>query len=229
MVRRALHPAVLAGVVAVLVILAGAYDSMRPYVTLERQVPVATPGLGALESRATVPLLPGDEVCIRPVIFDPKVRMAQVRIVAPKGPTGPPLRFTASGPGYRSTARVEGWEAPGDQVPEIPLTPPPRDVTGQACIRNEGRTRAELVGTDELRSIVFAETVRNGRVVEGIDLELSLLAPRARLIDRPGELVEKVSLMSGGIPTWLLWGLLVLVVAGIPTGAVAALVLSLRR
>lgn len=223
--------ALVAAAAAALAILWGAADSLRPYATFDRDVTQSTPGLGALDSRYTLELKPGDEACVEPVTLTERSQVARFRLLVREGRAAPPVEVTASGPGYRSTARVSGYPAGGDVLPLANLTPPDRELDGRVCARNAGRTPVELVGAQDMRSIVPAKLLLDGEEVPGKDVELTLLERERRsLLERPGDLVAHArDLTADYAPAWLLWILLVLVAAGLPAAAVGGLYAAVRR
>jgi hypothetical protein len=204
---------------------------VRPYVTFDRDVVASTPALGAIESRYTISLRRGDEVCVRPVTLTGRSQLARFRVLDADGPPVPPLEITARAPGYEAKTTLSGYDAPGDQIPPAKVEAPDRELRGEVCARNTGSEPVELIGTDEIRSQVPAETLLNGEPQPNKEIELTLLEDRkAGLIERPGDLVEHARTLTADFaPEWLLWIVLVLVVAGIPIGAIAGLYLSVRR
>ena len=225
--RRA---AIIAAAAAVLAFAWGTLDSLRPFVTFEHDAVESTPALGALESRFTVTMKPGDETCIQPVTLTPRSEVARFRVLAAKG-RPVPIVVTASGDGYRSSAVIRDYAAPGDQLPLARLTPPDRELQGRVCARNAGRQPVELVGTDEIRSQVVAETIVNGEPQPNKEIELTLLQEdRRSWLARTGELVGHARAFGADFtPEWLLWIVLVLAALGIPAAAIAGFFLAVRE
>jgi len=223
--------ALVAALAAALAFLWGAADSLRPYAMYERDVTQSTPGLGALDSRYTLELKRGDEACVEDVTMTPRSHVARFRLLVRQGDATPPVEVTASGPGYRSSTTMSGYPAGGDVLSLATLTPPEREVDGKVCARNAGRIGVELVGAQDLRSLVPAKLVLNGEEIPGKDVELTLLERERRsLVERPGDLVDHAREFTAGYaPTWLLWILLVLVAGGVPAAAIGGLFLAIRR
>ena len=222
------RPAFVAALAAVLAFAWGALDSLRPFATFERDQIVSTPGLGPLAERYTFTLQPGDEACIKPVTFTPETEVARLRILSEKDDAPAPIDVTASAPGYRSTARLSGYPTGFDQTPPARLTPPDREVEGQLCARNAGARGGDpvqIVGTGEIRLQVAAETLVNGKPVDGKEMELTLLrAERRSLLAGMGTIIGHVRAVAAGYaPEWLLWILAVLAAVGIPVAVVAGL------
>ena len=229
--RSRLTLPLLAAVAVALAFLWGVGDSLRPFATTDRDVVQSTPGLGALDSRYTVRLRPGDRACVRPVTLTPRSQQARVRVLAPQTAPAPPIEVTARGPGYRATGTIAGYRTGGDDIPAAALTPPARELDGEVCMRNAGRTPVELVGAQDIRSQVPAELVVDGDVVAGKDLELTILERERRsIVERPGELVDHARALGPDFaPAWLLWVVLVLVAVGLPVAAVAGFFGAVRR
>jgi hypothetical protein len=222
--------AVLAAAAVAFAILWGAADSLRPFATFEREVVQSTPGLGALDSRYTLALEPGDEACIDPVTLTPGSQVARFRVLAPKDRPAPPLEITARAGSYRSSGTAEGYPTGGDVLVTAELDPPERELRGSVCARNAGETPVELVGAQDIRSLVPADLLFNGDPIEGKDLELTLLERERRSIaERPGELIEHAQALGADFaPTWLLWVIAVLVLVGVPVVVVAGYFLAVR-
>ena len=212
-------------------ILWGAVDSLRPFATFERDVVQSTPGLGALDSRYTLALEPGDVACMKPVTLTPDSEIARLRVLAPEGAPSPPIEITARAGGYRATATAVGYPAGGDTLVAGALDPPDRELRGEVCARNAGETPVELVGAQDVRSLVPADLTFNGEAVEGKDLELTLLeAERRSIAERPGELIDHASKLTASFaPEWLLWIVAVLVLLGIPAGIVGGFFVAVGR
>jgi hypothetical protein len=222
--------AIVAALAALVVVAWGAVDSWRGFLTTEHDVVVSTPGLGPLEQRYEASLRPGGIACVRPVTLTPESRAARFRVNTKRG--GPvPVEIVARGPGYRASNVVRDYPSPGDHLPIVPLTPPPRELQGEVCARNVGERPLAVVGTQEIRSLVAAELLVNGAAVPGKDLELTMLeAERRTLLERPGDLVAHAQTLAADFtPRWLLWVVLVLVVPGIPLAAAAGLLALSRR
>lgn len=221
---------VVTAVAAILALAVGAATSMRSWLAPDRDVIVATPSLGGLEARETIPLRRGQQACVQPVVLTPESAVARFRVVDPDGKRPvPDLRVTATGPGYRSAATVRDWGVPGDQTPSAPLAKPGGEVRGRVCVRNLGPERMEVVGTNEFRSRVPAVTTRDGAPApDNVQAELTLLEREpSPFSSRVGDMVDHASLLTGGIaPPWLLWALLVLTVAGLPLLVLAGVLLS---
>lgn len=220
--------AIVAGLAVLLAFAWGVADSIRPFVTYDRPVIQSTPGLGALDTRTTIPLRRRDEACLRPVILTPSSRIARLRLNA-KDP-GPALEVTARGGDYSSSTRVDGYGTGSDQVVDATLDPPERKVVGELCVRNLERGAADIVGAEDVRSQVPAGVYLNGELVPGREMELALLEDAGEpLLERPGQLVDRAHAVTGSVvPEWSLWVLLIVVALGFPAAIAGGFALSAR-
>jgi hypothetical protein len=162
------------------------------------------------------------------VAFDPATRAAT--ILTDKGTrNGPPLRVTATAPGYRSTAFVPGGYG-GFASLQATLDAPPRSAIGEVCVENEGRRRVGLQGTEEGRIQNRSATTVDGRELRQ-KLTLLLGEGRARsLADRPGEVLDRMAAFKPpilGSAVLAVIGLLIL--AGVPAAVVYAIARSISE
>jgi hypothetical protein len=220
--ERLPSPRVLA-VVGLLVVVAAAWlVPLGSWVTRERGVITANPGLRPYTSVVQVPLDAGEQACVSPVPFEERTAKAIFAVVARRTPA-PVLEVTAEAPGYRAQGRATRYPTTGrPETVEVGFPAPGRDVVGRVCWRNAGATRVELVATDEQKSVGPAETRVEGEVLPS-DVQLVVAEPELRpLTERPAQLVDRVAAISGGLPRWGLWVLLAVVLVGFPAGAAYA-------
>jgi hypothetical protein len=215
-----------AAIAAVVLMLLVLPFSGVPFVFDKRQSIAASPSLSGFFSAKNIRVPADKRACIGPVPFDRPTQIVQVLVAAPPRGKPSPLRFTASAPGYSSTASVDRY-SPG--AVQAPIATPPRYVEGQVCVLNRGLRPIALVGTDEPRSQTFAGTTVDGKL-QKVDAALILLpANQQSLADHFGSLLRRASNLTGGLaPVWLLWPIALLAALGLPAGAVTALVLSMR-
>src|SRR4051794_27813173 len=76
-----------------------------PWATEKRAVVASTPVPPALFGVTPAPVKAGQTACMDQVTLDPRSRVAEIGVATGNKP-GPPLEVVATGPGYRSTARV---------------------------------------------------------------------------------------------------------------------------
>ena len=227
--RRALARAVPVTAGALVVVVVAVAHWWSPFLTTKAQPIESTPSLAGLFSRSTVPVPGGGTACVKPVTFVAKASFARFTVSAP-GRRAPRLRITAVAPGYRAGGEASGYPPQTDAPVQVFIPAAPRTVTGTLCVTPLGHEGIELVGTSEPRSLAYAETIVDGKPAQGgVDVAVTLLeAKRASLLGRAGEILDRASDFTGGwAPVWLLWPLLVLAVAGLPLGVVAALLVAL--
>ena len=219
--------AAVAAIAATLLI--GLLFAVRPFLSRDRTLFVATPTPPAPYLVEPVRLEPGQRACLDSVAFDSDTEVAVFTMIATPGRPAPPLEVTASGRGYRASSPAPGGYA-GTRILNVPLEPPKKSVLGDFCIRNAGRPGQTVAvqGSQDPR-VVSRPTVR----VDGspIPQEIPLTfaeAKQASLLSRLPDAVERATAFKAWwVGRGLLWPLLVLVVAGLPAGAIYALVSSL--
>jgi hypothetical protein len=210
-----------AGTVAVAaVLLFGAAVWLVPWATRPRDMPASVPSPRALDAIGYVTVAPGSEACGGAVAMEQHSEVALITVYTRRR-LGPPLELSVTGAGYRETARLAGGYADGLEHGLV-LRPPSDDVLVRACVRNRGRAPALLAASpDRARS-------RSLAVVDGRRTDRSFwLAFYERdhpsVLDRVPATLERMSTFRPAVVgPWLLWPLLLLVVFGIPAGAIYA-------
>jgi hypothetical protein len=99
------------------------------------------------------------------------------------------------------------------------------------CVRNRGRRSLLLVGTNEPRSRSIPVLAINGKKGPDVDIAVTFFGDRGEsVVDDPGSVLAQAGSFTGGyVPTWLVWVLAALLLAGVPTSVVVSLAWSLRR
>ena len=207
-------------VAAVFVLVAGlAYGPalLRKRTPAERTVTPAP-----LQVSTMIPLGPGAQACASPVPLTPGAQLVTIILDQPKE-TSPPLAVTADGPGYRSPSATIESGISGRVPVKARLEPPQRELFGRVCVRNDGKETANLVGTEEFRTSSLVETTVDDVPVAP---DMTLLLEQDRSVSVLGflpEMLERMSAFRGFLgATWLLWPLLVLIVAGVPAAVLYA-------
>lgn len=193
-----------------------------PWLTRERTDHTSTPTPPPFQAVAPVVLKPGSRACETLVALSTDTRAAQVLTAKLPG-AGPPLRVTASAPGYRSTGRVAGGYGQLETL-SATLAPPPRDAIGTVCLTNAGHRPVRLQGTTEGRIQNRSATRVDGKVIPA-KLSLALTEGRDRsLADRPGEILRRIAAFKPPILTTATLAVLgLLVLLGVPAGVVYAI------
>lgn len=217
-----------AALFGLVVALAAALHWWEPFVTNERTVVTSTPSPGPNGPALNIPLAPGSRLCVTPAAIDVATRQAQVALA----PTtqSVTLAVEASGPGYQS--RQDITVAPSAKVQSVNggLSGPPRNVTGDVCLRNVSDTRVALLGTNNPAWIGLARTTIDGRELENQAIALNLVEGRRQsLVSRLGTIVHRASDFTDGLmPFWLAWIVVVGLVLGIPFAVFGAFWSALR-
>ncbi|MDX6721232.1 MAG: hypothetical protein QOJ63_3486 [Solirubrobacteraceae bacterium] len=203
--------------------------SLGPWLTRDRPFVSSTPT--SLSTIALTDLrLPHRAVlCVRGFGLDSTANGLQflVHDAAQVGAT-PPLRIVVRATGYRSVARLAAGYPFGAPV-VVPIRPPTRDVEdARACIRNEGKAIA-LVSTVVSRELARVSVRIDGRKVVPQPWLTFVQIPPASVLDRPGEILDRVAAFRPFPAVPLLLGVLaVLAILGVPLAVVGALALADR-
>jgi hypothetical protein len=228
--RTALSPRTLAGLGAGLGLLIACIAWFVPYLTRERDnvsgVPVPTP----LFVQDQVQLRPGSEACLSDVAFDTDAEIIELTALRGKSP-GPRLAVIAEGPGYRETTALPGGYTP-TAVLRADIDPPERSLIGTLCIANRGQRRVALLATSEARTVVARPTTRVDGTEVAPDVTVRLLSTdRGSVLERAGELVDRVAAFKPGVfgAPLLLWLVLLLVAVGVPAAALYSILSSFRE
>jgi hypothetical protein len=219
----------LAGSVAAALFVVAFATSLVPWLTRERVFISSTPTNLPLNAITDVRLRHGQSVCVSGFGLDSTAEGLRfvVGSVA-KAKTTPMLQVTVRAPGYRSEARLAGGYPPGTPV-VVGLRAPPRRVEGaSACIRNEGSTIG-IVGTTNPRDLAPVDVRVDGKSSVAQPSLTFVQRRPASIIDRPGEILTRVSAFRPfpAVP-FLLGALALLVILGVPFALVGALSLAER-
>jgi len=209
--------------VAFAVVLAlAALGPMRGFLTQEREVLASTPA-AYTGTIIPVPLDEGQEACADQVTFGRDAQVARFAAIARPGEPAPPLRVRvdAQDGRYRTAQTLPGeWE--GRRIMTVALPPLEAAALGTFCVRNAGTRPVDLSGTRNDRSFARPAVQVDGRA---IDEELSLTLLRrepSSVLSRAGDVVAHVAALTP-LGAGVLWGMLALVVVGLPGAAFLAL------
>jgi hypothetical protein len=203
--------------------------SLVPWLTRERLFVSATPTTLSRFALTDLRLRHEGLLCVHGFGLDSTAHGLQLMVhdVAGVGTT-PRLRVSVRAPGYRSVGSLAGGYP--FNVPEIvPIRPPAHDVdAAQACVRNEGRT-ISIVGTAVTRELAKVTVRLDGNRVRPQPWLTFVQLPAASILDRPGEILDRVAAFRPFPAVPLLLGVLaLLVVVGVPLAVVGALALADR-
>jgi hypothetical protein len=208
-------------------VLIGAAIWFRPFLGNDRQVVSEVPGPAGLFSVAEFTVPAKASACMTSVGIDINSRFAEFTVhpsvSTPAG--GPPIQFSLSAPGYRSSVRIpKGY--PGG-VAKVAVTPPKQDVIGTACFANLGKTPAIFAGSSEPRTTTRSKTSIDGRTLTGGIALVFSDRQSGPLLQRLNEVFDHASNLTDRlVPSWLIWILALLVAFGVPIAVIAAYCLA---
>jgi hypothetical protein len=198
-----------------------------PWLTKKRDIVASTPVPQALFGVKPVPLKHGQRACMNQVTLDPLSQIAEIGVMTSKKP-GPPLDVVATGPGYRSTARVPAGYTDSPAL-YFNLTPPPHALIGQICFRNSGRSAMSLDGTDEFRTNGRPTLTIDG-APQSLDAQLKLYGRNHEsYLSQAGTIFRRAATFTPGfLPRVVLALLAFLALVAIPAGVFRALAIAAR-
>jgi hypothetical protein len=223
--RRRLSAGTLALGAAVIVLLVAAVDVFVPYLTRDRETVAGVPVPPPFAVQENITLRSGQEVCLDSVAMDVDSEVAEFTVIS-EARSGPPLEISATAPGHRASARLDGgYGAP--QTVRVPIEPPSRSVLAKFCVANRGKRRVSLLGAHEARTASRPVASVDGREVAP-DLTLRFLAAEpGNVVERLKSLFDRMSAFRPPVlETPVLWLLLALLVIVLPAGAIYAVASS---
>jgi hypothetical protein len=212
---------------ALLVLAFAALVVFIPYLTRDRETVAGVPVPPPFAVQENIALAPNQEVCLDSVAIDVDSELVEFTVVN-ETKSGPPLRVTATAPGYRATAKLDGgYRAPF--TGRVPLVPPPRSLLAALCVANRGTRKVELLGTHEPRTASRPVARVDGREVAP-DLVLRFLSKNS------GSVVERLTSLVGRMSAFrppvleapVLWLILALLLLVLPAAAIYAVASSFR-
>lgn len=166
--------------------------------------------------RSPILVRPGQELCAEDVLLSSRAAVAELVLDQGRTPA-PPLSLTVRSGDRRSAPVAVPGGGTGVFPLRAPFTAPSTDERGSVCLRNDGRVAAQFVGTEEFRTMTGLRTTVDGQPVppdvalnfyEGSTVSVMSFLPR---------IIDYMTAFRGFLgAAWILWPLLVLVVAGVP-------------
>jgi hypothetical protein len=216
--RRSAALAVGAGL---LVIVVAAIAWWRPFLTNARDYPASIPQTVQLYTTPLVTLPAGSRVCFEPAVLDRRSAQARFRVTTFGGP-GVALELSITGAGYRYATRVPGTYA-DNALLQAPVRLPAHDLATRICLGNAGARRVALYGVDDVTRAPLTVT-RDGRRINP-SVQFAFFEGRPVSLGRrmPTVLARMSRFRPGFMGPWLFWPLALLVVVGLPAGALWSL------
>lgn len=201
--------------------------TVRPWLTQKRDFPAAVPNPPPLDVTDLDELGPHQHMCMRDIAADPHGNQARFKVGTFHRP-GPPLLLTIRGAGYSVAAPVAaGFE--DNATLQVPIKPPPRAELVTICIRNDGRKHITLYsasGRSRSRALVY---IQGKRVLPAPNFAFYEAKP-VSIGDRIATTVDRIATFRGPFShAWVIWALVVLLVAGVPLAVGAALWIAYGR
>jgi hypothetical protein len=199
-----------------------------PYLTRDREAISSVPAPAPVVAVEGVDVPPHQRACIDEVALDTDSEIVELTALAGKRP-GPPLEVEAEAEGYRARTAVDGGYERSALL-RARLEPPERSAIGTLCIRNSGDRPVALLSTSDNRTSSLRSTtrVRGEPVAQDVSVRL-LAAENGTVVDRADQLVERAAAFKPRLlGTAVIWLALLLVVGGVPAGALYALGSSFR-
>jgi hypothetical protein len=215
------RPALLAVLAGLAVVVAGGLAWWHPFLTTARYYPASIPQPLPLYNTPYLDLSRGQQVCFEPAVMDTHSEVAVYRVNTFKRP-GSPVGLTITGPGYRFATQTPGGYGDGE-VQQVPVRAPARDIQVRICLRNAGKRKIALFGSDDQTKAPF--TVTRGREPIGIAVQFAFYERRpVSIATRLPTIFDRMQTFRPGfLGPWLFWPLALLCVVGVPLGALWAL------
>jgi hypothetical protein len=212
---------------AVVVFVLGALFVVRPFVSVQRDMPAEIVSPASLEATASVPLDPGKPICFSHAVAEHHSEFARFQVSTPAGPA-PQMTVRITSPqGYDATGVVPPGLLDG-QTAQIAIPAPVADFPVQVCISNDGETPVALLASAD-RTQSRSTAYIDGKPV-GKSVWFAFYEPRWRAITEriPATIDRMTVFRPSWVHPWLLWIIAVLFLVGIPIATVWALVRALR-
>ena len=216
--------------VCLVLLVVGAVRAYLPSVEGKRDVIGSTPSLSGIFVRSAIDVSRDERACLSPLPLDPEMTSAEILVNSGTRPPMP-LEISVRAPGYVARGRAPASYPPGvDTAVRVTLDAPERRVDGRLCVRNLGRRTVALVGTNEPRSVAVPRVTLDGKVQPPQNIALTFYGDTAEsVLDDPGSVVSRASAFTAAyVPAWLVWVLVVTLLAGVPAGVVLALAWALK-
>jgi hypothetical protein len=210
-----------------LTLLAGA-ALFVPAATRSHVVYSSTPNPPPLFDLALLEVGPGQTACTRGIVLDSDAEVLRLNPVA-RGGAPVPIGVRLTGPGYASVHTLSHYAAAGGLV-DVPIARPARTLPATLCLSNRGTRAFALGSSTERRTRSRTVTEVAGRPVPN-DPTIQLLRrePRSFASLLPTLLRRAATFKPGFAGPWLFWALALLLVLGLPAGAMYALAVEARQ
>jgi hypothetical protein len=204
-----------------LVICLAAAVLFAPSLLRGRDLVASTPSPRPLFDVTPVELPPATPLCLTEVTIPDDARQVRFQVIT-RGKPGPPLTVTLTAGAYTQRLAVPAGYADETTV-AARVDPPPANSFGEVCITNDGASPVALTGTTETRTRSRPVGMLAARPVDADTYLAFYVGATGSPLAHLGDMVDRMGAFRPGIVgPWLLWPLLLLVVAGIPAGVLWA-------
>ena len=194
----------------------------------DREITVATASPFFRFEETKVPLKPRATACIDTIALSPRSDAARIAIhTRDRKPV--PFELITRGEGYSEKTVVRNYRGDGKPFGVL-VTPPKRELLGQACIRNVGDTTFRLSASNEARTASRSMTRIDGRSI-GPRVSMHLVERDAStLASNMNDFVTRIAaFMPPYFGRTFIWALLWLTLTAIPLGIALAFAWSVGR
>jgi hypothetical protein len=192
-----------------------------PSLTEKRDIPAEVPSPPPLTATDLVIVRGGGRLCMTEAAISKETRLMRFK-VGTYGKPGPALGVTLKAAGYSSSASVPAGFA-DNALLEVAVAAPPSGRLGTICIRNDGRRKiAFYAASDRARSRV--KPFVDGKLQTATPTLIFAEAHKVSIAHRAGVIAGRIAVFRGVLDhAWIVWLLVVVMLAGVPALVAVAL------
>ncbi|MDW5593653.1 hypothetical protein VSS74_04855 [Conexibacter stalactiti] len=210
---------------AAAVLLLAFFVELLPRLTRDQRGIASTPVPTGARNATTLPLEPGQRVCLDGVVVSPDSEVLQLMLDPAEPLPAPPLRVTVNGIGYDAAATVRADE----HTLRVPLDPPDETLAAAVCVANRGRRTATLAATADPRVLQRTRATPYGGYPLAVAFQATFTEAEPRSMLGSLDTTAERAATFNALGPWALWLLLPLLGLGVPALLLGAYYLALRR
>jgi hypothetical protein len=212
---------------AVVVLVLGALFIVRPFAATQRDAAAEIVSPASLAQTDVVELRRGHPVCFDRAVIEQHSELIRFKVSSPNGPA-PEIDVHIKGGVYDYTAKVPPGTQDGTLL-AMPVPAAPTDIPVRVCLRNRGEPAIGLFASNDRTRSRSVATIDGESTGKSVWFGFYELTPKA-ITERLSATIARMTVFRPGYVTaGVLWGLLVLLVAGVPIGVVWAYQRALRE